>query len=688
MPVSNQEWSRSIWRAGLDFDRKVTCECLRLAAAMGYKYVFDIDLIVKNILLVQVVDDYGLNKFLPLAIAYQWLFAERDPRIKCNWRVADVLIEKVVIEPYVDSLTEEIHVVAMSCYVWNFNYNNRLAQAIKKRWPDCKIVVGGPEITKHDPDLIRNRPWFDLAVLGENESVLADFLQDLNLLRVTERMGVVTKFTHEIQQPERTKDLKEIPSPILSGFYDSIMSSYRAKGVKVDHWQVTWETMRGCPYHCAFCDIGDDYWNKTTWFDLDRVYKEIDWMGSNKIEYLSVCDSNWGIHPRDIEITKRIIASKQRTGYPRILDVTWAKNNPDRVRQIIELDQRAGTGLLRGLNMSLQSMDPTTLEINSRFNLVDSVLDKTLRWYKANNIPTFSEIIWPLPGETLESFISGIQHMMDIGQRDFVVVHPLVSTNNSPLGQAAFRSTHGVTTVTVPVDTFWMKIPDQESYVVETEQAVISTNTASYEDVLQGNMIAHWVGVLYYYGWAHYVMRYLRRVIGLRELDFIQAWIRYCESNPMSLAGREHAATLAAYRSVFETRSHWGRLLPEPFDNIYWEYKSGTCVVFQDQRPQLIDCMHHFLDKTFGLIDKDLVRLNFDLCVDHKRLGPFYEHYRSDVLKSCLDVDGDGLTIYHRDTELSSPDMDSMKFCARVYHHRRKMRHWHCDFTVARTLEQ
>lgn len=634
---------------------------------------------MKNILLVQVVDDYGLNKFLPLAIAYQWLYAANDAQVQTHWQVADVLIEKLPIDNYVQSLDQNIDVVAMSCYVWNWTYNNELAKRIKHKFPGCLIVIGGPEVNKHDPDLIRNRPWFDVAVLGENEPILQKILRGATVNDITSEAGVVTKYTQAVIQPSRTRDLREIPSPILSGFYDGIMQGYRERGINVDYWQVTWETMRGCPYHCAFCDIGDDYWNKTIWFDLDRIYPEIDWMGTNKIEYLSVCDSNWGIHPRDIDITRYIIDTKIRTGYPRILDVTWAKNNPDRVRTIIEMDRDAGTGLLRGLNLSLQSMDPYTLKVNSRFNLVDHVLDETLTWYRANDIPTFSEVIWPLPGETLQSFTKGLQHTIDLGQKDFIVIHPLVCTNNSPLGQLDFRKDHGIKTQVVPVDTFWMRIPDSADYVIETEEAVIATNTASYEDFLRGNMIGHWTGVLYYYGWAHYAMRWMRQQHNVRELDFVQDWIVFCEQRPNSIQGREHVDTLCAYRAVFEHDGHWGRQLPDPFDDIYWEYKSGTAAMFQQHQQELRQELAEFLAQVYNVNDTELVDLNFMMCVDQQRTYPVQRNYRAELTKGLLNLDGESIEIWHRDRELVSGTLNAKQFAARVYHHRRKMRHWRCD---------
>jgi putative methyltransferase len=634
----------------------------------------------KNIYLVQVVDSYGENKFLPLAIAYQWLYAIKDHSVAQQWNLVDTLIEKVNIPEFVRSIKQDLDLVAMSSYVWNWNFNNELAKEIKKRWPNCVIVVGGPEVNKHDPELVRSRPWFDVAILGENETAFQSLLCDLDIQRITQVPGVVTKYTQEIVQPERTRELAEIPSPILSGFYDKIINQYTESGVPVKYWQVTWETMRGCPYHCAFCDIGEDYWNKTIWFDLDRLYKEIDWMGENKIEYLSVCDSNWGIHPRDVALTKYIIETKKRTGYPRILDVTWAKNNPDRVREIIQLDYEAGSNLLRGLNFSMQSLDTSTLTINSRFNLQDETLYKSLTWYKEKNIPTFTELIWPLPGETLASFKRGLQTLLDFGQKDFLVIHPLVATNNSPLGQIEFRKNHQVTTSLVPVDTFWLEVPDPSSYIVETEEAVTSTKTASYQDYLNGNMIGHWLVVMYYYGWANTIMNYLRQEHSVKEVSFIENLILYFSDKPDTIIGQEHQATLNSYKSVIENFDFWGRLLEQPFDGVYWEYKSATAIVLYQHKQQLRDCLAQFLLDVYQIDEPDLLKLNFDICYDHTRQYPFTEQYKKDIVKTLTGKDNSTVTFDHKGKDLIvATDNNIKQILTTIYHYKRKLRYWKCD---------
>jgi len=132
--------------------------------------------------------------------------------------------------------------------------------------------------------------------------------------------------THMPKPAVRKRKLNGIPSPILEGFYEPIMAKYPDETL----WQGTWENLRRCPYHCAFRDIGDSYWNKLTLFDMGRCKAEIEWMGKNRIVYVSVCDSNCGLLDTDIELTQCVLDTKTKYGYPMWFDAKWAKNNVDR----------------------------------------------------------------------------------------------------------------------------------------------------------------------------------------------------------------------------------------------------------------------------------------------------------------------------------------------------------------------
>jgi putative methyltransferase len=626
----------------------------------------------KNILLVQVVDSYGPNKFLPLAVAYQWLNACTDEYVKDNYKLLDVLIEKTNIYKYVEEL-EKPDVVLMSCYVWNWNYNCELAKLIKKKYPDCFIIIGGPQVSKTDFLLLKKHNYFDLAVLGENEESLKKVLINLDSKNFTDIPGLMIpgKIDNRI---ERTLNLDILPSPILSGFYDMIIDKYEKKYNKKFMWQVTFETMRGCPYHCAFCDIGESYWNKAYLFNIERVKKEIDWMSERKIEYVSVCDSNWGMFERDLEITEYVIKKKLETGYPNIWDVTWAKNNQERIKKIATVDKENDTKLFKGITFALQSLNEKSLKSIDRFNLGEDIVRESMEYYKNLDIPTYSELIWPLPSETLDSLKENIQKLIDLGQRDFLMVHPLVLTPNSPMGQPEYIEKYKLKYENVPLDTFWLKVEDPETYINEDVYAVYATDTVDLDITVQGHMFAHWMIVLFYYGWAHYLMQYMRSKYNITESEFITAFIKYIEDKKPQLLYEEHSNTVDGLYSVFQKATFWGTLI----NDIYWEYKSATSVKFHHNRDKLKNELEGFMKYVYNIDSQKLIDLNSDMVFDYRKSYPYLLSIDKDTSKHCLGIDSTEVVIDHYDK--NNIDDDDL-FVKKAYHWQRKNRYWKCSLS-------
>ena len=44
-------------------------------------------------------------------------------------------------------------------------------------------------------------------------------------------------------------------------------------------FNLTWETNRGCPYSCSFCDWGSSTMSRIRAFDIERVRAEAEWIG-------------------------------------------------------------------------------------------------------------------------------------------------------------------------------------------------------------------------------------------------------------------------------------------------------------------------------------------------------------------------------------------------------------------------
>jgi radical SAM superfamily enzyme YgiQ (UPF0313 family) len=629
---------------------------------------------MRHVYLVQVVDNYGPNKFLPLAISYHWLNAIQDKFVKENYTLKDVLFEKENINSFVNRL-DDPSVVIMSCYIWNWNYNKELAKRIKEKFPNCFIIIGGPQVSTTDPFLLTHNKCFDIAVLGENEGALPEILKNIDSKNFSKIKGISLsgKITSGI---ERTADLNTLPSPILSGFYDKIIEQYQARHNKKFLWQVTYETMRGCPYHCSFCDIGDSYWNKVKLFDLERIYKEIDWMAENKIEYVSVCDSNWGMFDRDYDITEYVIKKKLETGYPNIWDVNWAKNNSDRIKKIANLDKEAETKIFKGITFALQSLNEKTLEAVERFNLTEDVIKESMDYYKENDIKTYSELIWPMPEETLESFTQGIQRLIDMGQEHFLMVHPLSLTPNAPMSNPDYLKQHELFYKIVPLDTFWLDVEDEETYITETMGTVYSTKYLNFEDVVKGYMFAHWLIVMYYYGWAHYIMKYVKSKININERQFTLDFIKYIEDEKVDIFYSQHDLTRENIKKVILNGEFWGTKI----DKTYWEYKSATCISFHKNRDIVKQEINTFLKKTYNLDNNTLVDINFLMCVNWPDEYPkVYQCKDPETLNELFGISTPLVEIDHYYKSFDNEE----EFLRTAYHYQRKNQYWKCSIKPA-----
>lgn len=631
---------------------------------------------MKNLYLVQVADKYGPNSFLPVAISYQWMFASTSKLVKENFEVADVLIEKKNPHTYVDSLEKEPHVMMLSSYVWNWEYNKVLARLIKEKYPNCLTITGGPNVDKRDKQFFEKYPMFDIAVMGEGEQASKELLRRyLKGESYNDIPHVFPKGGELCPLPQRAENLNIIPSPILTGFYDWIMERVEAEhGPQM--WQVTYETLRGCPYRCTFCDIGDLYWQKIKTFDMPRVEKEIDWMADRKIEYVAVCDSNWGLMPRDVDITKYVIKKKLETGYPKFWDVTWAKANSDRIYEIAMLDKEAGTRLFKGVTFAMQSLHQETLDASRRLNLKYDAAFEYLEKYRKEDIPTYSELIWPMPEETYESLKDGIQRLIDLGQKDFLMVHPLVLTFNAEMGQPEYIEKHGLQFRDVPLDTFYLSVDDLEDYIVEKTWGVIGTNAASPEEVYRGHLLSHLLIVMYYYGWGHYMLEYLNSKYGLKHIDVIENMLEYFMGTD-TLIGSELQATVDSLSSVFDKQEFWGRQVLGD-DDVFWEYKGATSIVFYQNKEQLKSELYDFCLTKLGVGMSDAIDLNMDMCHTNDRTYPLTKTYNLDTIKNCLGIEAETITLDHYDKE----KMTDKKFFHVAYHYQRKNRYWRCKVSI------
>ena len=203
-----------------------------------------------NLYLFQFSFLYGNEIYLPYSVGALWAYAHTFPEINKHIVKKNFVILREQPTDIVERL-ENPGIAAFSTYVWNFEMSVAVARLIKERYPNCLIIFGGPQV----PDSIRledffeRYPFIDIAVHGEGEVTFSEILLahinggDFKTIPGLTYHG----FTTEMRT--RVRDLNTFPSPYLTGVFDELLTLPY-------HYQTVWETDRGCPYACTFCDWG------------------------------------------------------------------------------------------------------------------------------------------------------------------------------------------------------------------------------------------------------------------------------------------------------------------------------------------------------------------------------------------------------------------------------------------------
>ncbi|MFJ2956246.1 radical SAM protein [Streptomyces sp. NPDC087270] len=345
--------------------------------------------------------------------------------------------------------------VAFTVYYWNRASSTELARRVKERWPNCRIVLGGNDVTHQQDAVFAEAPWVDVLVHGEGEIRFRD------LLRV---------FLHQEERATAEKELAEVPgisflrtdgevettaeAPRIADF-DELPSPFEG-----DVWSdediarsqmLVYETNRGCPYSCSFCYWGTGATNsRVRQFSMERIKAELERIirvcADNTRMFIA--DANFGMLARDVEIAEHVVELCQRYNKRLLVMTNWAKNTNGRVVEIASILYKAG--LTGAITLSAQSFNAEVLQIANRKNIRVSHYRRMQTQFRALDIPTYTDLIWGLPGETLVSLLEGIEEAIASGGSP--VVYPLFLLNNTDYTHERFRDEHGLRTTHMPCD--------------------------------------------------------------------------------------------------------------------------------------------------------------------------------------------------------------------------------------------
>jgi radical SAM superfamily enzyme YgiQ (UPF0313 family) len=397
--------------------------------------------------LVEFTAMHGVRYSITLGYLKATALADPELAAACDFRISvrEQSGGEQVMTELLDSWDEPF-VVALTVFFWNRAQSLEMARRVKQRWPACRVVIGGNDVSHQQEPLFAEAPWVDVLVHGEGELRFRDllhcFLADGDLATIPgisywSDGAVVTN-----PDADRIVDLEQVVSPILSPVYadEDITGSS----------MIIYETNRGCPYSCAFCYWGGATNSKVRQFDMDRIFAELDrlirLMPNDATLFIS--DANFGILARDRQIAEHIVELSKRYDKRLIISTNWAKNSSER---IVEIASMLHTAELTGaITLSAQSFDANVLQIANRKNIKQDHYRRLLNRFRELDVPTYTDLIWGLPGETFDSYLNGIEEVLSAGGSP--VIYPLLLLNNTEYSRESFQEKHVLKTRWMPGD--------------------------------------------------------------------------------------------------------------------------------------------------------------------------------------------------------------------------------------------
>ncbi|HLC88868.1 MAG TPA: cobalamin-dependent protein [Candidatus Nanoarchaeia archaeon] len=382
-------------------------------------------------------------------------------------------------------------ILSLSNYCWNAELTHRIFRYAKQINPAIICIAGGPEIPTEPEkcqEYLLNRREIDFYVVREGEVAFSNLIKkiqegfSLNDLKSIPQEGILSihPLTGELVAGHplpRIQNLDVIPSPYLTGLLDKWFDGRSAPSMQM---------ARGCPFTCAFCSGGNQWYSQVVRFSQNRLKQELTYIAERIKNYpnilLAIWDANFGMYPEDEEISVYIGELQNKFGWPNAFNVTTGKMNHERILNIASILKNK-----MQISCSVQSLNEETLKIIKRKNLSMDKYREIQAEIKKRGMAAVGELIMPLPAETKASFFESIKILFD-HDVDYIVPYTTMLLKGTPLASTECQNRYQMKTKFRLLPRQFGEYEHEKCF--EVEEVCIATSTMTFADYLEGRGFA------------------------------------------------------------------------------------------------------------------------------------------------------------------------------------------------------
>ena len=214
---------------------------------------------------------------------------------------------------------------------------------------------------------------------------------------------------------------------------------------------------------------------------------------------------------------------KQDTGYPVALSVQNTKNATERAYETQKILSDAG--LNKGVALSMQSVDMTTLEAIKRDNISLDTYMELQRRFTRDKVETYSDLILGLPGETYESFVAGVDQLIENGQHNRIQFNNLSILPNAEMGDPAYQAKYGMVTIESKIINIHGERIELDDDVPEVQDLVIATAAMPLADWRRTRIFCWMTALLHFDKLFQIPLILAHGISGISYRDMIEAFM-------------------------------------------------------------------------------------------------------------------------------------------------------------------
>ncbi len=353
--------------------------------------------------------------------------------------VIDPLVMNLSRDGVLDRIAEKKpRVIGINALTPTFHKSVDIARAIRQRFPDIIILVGGTKPTLTPMDVLDQHSDFDFAIIGEGEATIIELLEHFkkhnynrdeilkSVSEVKPILGVVYRDINNNGVPVYTGkrpfiNLDDLPLPArhLLPIEKYIPLPIQSKRLPVVHMMVS----RGCPYNCSFCCTPFTWGRDVRFRSPSKVIEEIKYVmkefGAREISFWDdtfTANKEWLT-----ELCNRI--------YDEKLDIIWSCFG--RVNNMTEeLARTMKKGGCWEIFFGIESVNQESLNV-IRKGLTPDMVRKAVKATKDAGIEVRGLFMLGLPKETPESAQKTIDFAkeLDVDYAQFTVTTPHKGTD-------------------------------------------------------------------------------------------------------------------------------------------------------------------------------------------------------------------------------------------------------------------